>query len=54
MDKQTQEKKIACKSCGSESSKTPGTCCGVDREEKKESGTCMACSGDEHKEHTHK
>jgi len=49
MNNQTEEKKYVCKSCGSESSGTPGTCCGGEREEKKEEAkTCKMC-GHEHK-----
>lgn len=48
MENQTQKKKFICKSCGSESSETPGTCCGAEREEKKESKMCEMC-GHEHK-----
>lgn len=47
MNNQTQEKKFVCKSCGSESSKTPGTCCGADRDEKKAVEACKMC----HHEH---
>lgn len=54
MNDQTQEKKFVCKSCGSESPGTPGTCCGAERKEKEGTGVCMACSCpcDAHKEHT--
>lgn len=42
MNNQTQEKKFVCKSCGSESSGTPGTCCGAERKEAA-SNACVAC-----------
>lgn len=54
------EKKYKCGMCGSESTGTPGTCCGGERKEVV-SNVCVACEtgkgehhhGDEHK-HDHK
>ncbi len=51
MNNQTQEKKFVCKSCGSESSGTPGTCCGGERKEVV-SNVCVACQTGKG-EHTH-
>jgi len=48
MNNQTQEEKFVCKSCGFESSGTPDTCCGAERDGKKEVDACQMC-GHEHK-----
>lgn len=42
VNNQTQEKKFVCRSCGSESSGTSGTCCGAERKEAS-SNVCVAC-----------
>jgi len=48
------EKKYKCEMCGSESSDTPGTCCGKERNPS-ESNSCTVEDSNETKtEHTHK
>lgn len=52
MAEETTEKTHTCPGCGSESTESPGTCCGAERREKcskcghthKEKGGCGGCA----------